>query len=521
MITANGEEQLRIDECFSNETRFEASADGEAWQYKMRKEYAEKESTYPYWQNYDLSVSASVVREISIAEARVIIEKYEWLGCMPVCVRHCYGLFFPHKTDENNWLLGGVTVFSQEYTENRGVWDKYGYTGKIILLSRGVNIHFCPKNANSHLIMESIKLLPEKYKVVTCTIDPLAGEIGTIYQSCNFVYVGVMRKNKKRSGWLIDGKLYGSRSLYQRFGVRKREDVLKRFPQAKFIQQNAKGRYFYFRGDKRERRENYRAIQHLVKKYPKRTKQVTHMIEIYNEDCIQGMRKLEAESVDLICTDPPYRIISGGNATGKWKYSQMSGALSHESELTKKGKIFEHNDIKFREWLPEVYRVLKPNTHCYIMINPRNLKELWEEAERVGFIWQQLIVWDKGTNLPNKFYMNAYELILMLRKGRQRVINNAGCKNIITIPAAENRNHPTEKPVPLMRLLIENSTDKGEIVLDPFVGGGSTAVACQECERSFIGYEIDENYYRIAQDAINGRIRKYGEAEAQISISDL
>lgn len=244
-------------------------------------------------------------------------------------------------------------------------------------------------------------------------------------------------------------------------------------------------------------------------------------IEIYNEDCLLGFKRLADESVDLVLTDPPYRIISGGNATGKWKYSQMSGALSHQSELTRQGKFFKYNDIKFCEWLPDVYRVLKPNTHCYIMTNPRDLKELWEEAEEVGFVWQQLLMWDKGTNLPNRFYMNAYELILMLRKGGQRTINDPGCKNIITIPAVENRNHPTEKPVPLMRLLVENSTNEGEIVLDPFVGGGSTAVACQESGRNFIGFEIDEDYYRIAQDAVNGRIRKYGEAEAQISISDL
>lgn len=268
------QEQIRMEEFFSDETRFEASLYGdtsEAWQYKMRKEFAEKEKAYPYWEKYNLSIKDSVVREITYTEAKSVIDKYEWLKCMPVCVKHCYGLFFPHKYNPNDWLLGGVTVFAQEYAENTGVWDKYGFAGKMILLARDVNIHFCPKNANSHLIMESIKLLPERYKVVTCTIDTLAGEIGTIYQSCNFVYVGVMRKNKTRIGCIIDGKLYGSRSLKQKFGTSSKTEILKRFPQAVFIQQNAKGRYFYFRGDKRERRENYRAIRHLVKDYPKRS----------------------------------------------------------------------------------------------------------------------------------------------------------------------------------------------------------------------------------------------------------
>lgn len=242
---------------------------GEAWQYKMRKEYAKEEEVFPYWRDYDLSISNSVVREIDFVTAKRVIEKYEWLGCMPVCVRHCYGLFFPSKS-RNGWLLGGVTVFSQEYAENTGVWDKYGYTGKIILLSRGVNLHFCPKNANSHLIMESIKMLPSKYEVVTCTVDNLAGEVGTIYQSCNFKYVGVMRKGKERTGCVINGKLYGSRALRQKFGTQKKEVILRKYPNAQFVKQKSKGRYFYFRGDKRTRRKNFNQIKSLIEPYPKR-----------------------------------------------------------------------------------------------------------------------------------------------------------------------------------------------------------------------------------------------------------
>ena len=254
-------------------SRFELSVQsdtvGTAWQYLVRERYSQEEQFNPYWEEYELQVDKSVVREISYTEAKSVIEKYEWLGCMPVCVRNCYGLFFPHKTG-HGWLLGGVTVFSQEYTENMGVWDKYGYTGKIILLARGVNLHFCPKNANSHLIMESIKMLPPQYEVVTCTIDNLAGEVGTIYQACNFCYVGSMRKNKTRTGCLIDGKLYGSRALRQKYGTQVKDKILEIRPDAQFIEQKAKDRYFYFRGDKKTRRQNKAAIQDLIKPYPKR-----------------------------------------------------------------------------------------------------------------------------------------------------------------------------------------------------------------------------------------------------------
>ena len=259
-----------------NENRYlqslESDEVGEAWQYKMRQSFATKEEKDKYWQRYDLSVLKSIVKEITYSEAKAVIEKYEWLGCMPVCVRHCYGLFFPSLSDEDDWLLGGVTVFSQEYAENQGVWDKYGYTGKIILLARGVNLHFCPKNANSHLIMESIKLLPEQYKVVTCTVDNLAGEVGTIYQACNFDYVGVMRKGKERTGFLINGKLYGSRAIRQKYGTQKKDEIKKLIPDVKIIKQKSKGRYFYFRGNKREVRELRKPILHLIKEYPKRGK---------------------------------------------------------------------------------------------------------------------------------------------------------------------------------------------------------------------------------------------------------
>ena len=243
---------------------------GEAWQYKMRQSYADEEKEDRYWEGYDLTIKNSIVREITLSEAKAVIDKYEWLGCMPVCVRHCYGLFFPSLTKPDDWLLGGVTVFSQEYAENQGVWDKYGYTGKIILLARGVNLHFCPKNANSHLIMESIKLLPDKYRVVTCTVDNLAGEVGTIYQACNFDYVGVMRKGKERTGFLINGKLYGSRAIRQKYGTQKKSEIEKLIPDVKIIKQKSKGRYFYFRGDKREVRELRKAIKPLIKEYPKR-----------------------------------------------------------------------------------------------------------------------------------------------------------------------------------------------------------------------------------------------------------
>lgn len=237
------------------------------------------------------------------------------------------------------------------------------------------------------------------------------------------------------------------------------------------------------------------------------------MIDLRLGDCLEKMKQIPDGSIDLVVTDCPYKIVSGGcsnDAVKIGRYAQVSGVFAKRLDQTadaaaiadtKAGKLFAHNDIQFREWLPEVYRVLRPGTHCYVMISPRNLKELWTAAEDAGFAFQNLIVWDKGTATPNRWYMQCYELILMLRKGPARKINNKGTKNMLRIPnIVRTKKHPTEKPVELMRVLVENSTAPGETVLDPFMGVGGVGIACKNTGRNFIGMEIDENYFRIAEE---------------------
>lgn len=220
------------------------------------------------------------------------------------------------------------------------------------------------------------------------------------------------------------------------------------------------------------------------------------MIKLLQGDCLELMKDIPDGSVDLVVSDIPYRLISGGciNSTVYFK--------SIPSVYVKQGKIFKHNNIKFSEWLPSVYRVLKGNSHCYFMVNGRNLKDLQTEAEKVGFTYQNLLVWDKGNCMPNRYYMNACEFILFLRKGNAKNINNLGSKTIIRVPNVRNKTHPTEKPVDLMKILIENSSNENDIVLDPFMGSGSTGIACLNTNRSFIGIELDKNYFDIAEKRI-------------------
>ena len=230
------------------------------------------------------------------------------------------------------------------------------------------------------------------------------------------------------------------------------------------------------------------------------------------------MKEIPDNSIDLVVTDCPYRIVSGG-CTNIPRKDEPRGIFNRRSTFTQKnsksGKLFDCNDIKFEQWLPDVYRVLKEESHCYIMINARNLKNLQVQSEKAGFKFQQLLVWNKGNATPNRYYLNACEFILMLRKGKAKNINNMGTKSILSIPNIRGgKSHPTEKPVELMKIFIENSSNEGDTVLDPFMGSCPTGEACANTNRYFIGMELDEKYFNIAQKRINTKLeRKVSECQ--------
>ena len=121
----------------------------------------------------------------------------------------------------------------------------------------------------------------------------------------------------------------------------------------------------------------------------------------------------------------------------------------------------------------------------------------------MGFKFQNIIIWNKGNVTPNRYYLNAYEMILMLRKGNAKNINNMGTKNILDIKNIRgSKTHPTEKPVELNEIFIQNSSNNSETVLDPLMGTGSCGIACKKLGRNFIGIEIDKKYYEIAKERI-------------------
>lgn len=242
-----------------------------AWQRRVREERAitDRDNLFgAWWEDLDTDIKKATVRAIDQSTATSLIEQYEWMGRMPAIVSHCFGIYF-------DGALGGCVVYSPEYGENLGIWDRYGWTGKIVLLSRGACVHWAHPHAASKLIASSMRMLPAHLEVVTATVDDLAGEVGTIYQACNFTYIGRMRADNPRSsgswpereGILIDGQLYTGRTLRHRLGTQDRAAVLRAYPNAQFVTQQAKGRYVYFR---KNRKRHLATIADLVQAYPKR-----------------------------------------------------------------------------------------------------------------------------------------------------------------------------------------------------------------------------------------------------------
>lgn len=227
-------------------------------------------------------------------------------------------------------------------------------------------------------------------------------------------------------------------------------------------------------------------------------------MKLYKGDCLEVMKDIPSESVDLIVTDPPYRTISGGNKSTKWKSGYSTSVLSEND-----GKIFEHNDINHLDWLKESYRVLKNNSHIYIMTNLLNLFTIQQLAERVGFKTHNLLIWEKNNANANRWYMKNCEYVLFMRKGNAKTINNPSSKTVHKFNnIIGNKLHPTEKPVELMELYILNSSKEGETVLDPFMGSCSTGVASVNTNRNFIGIEKDEGYFEIAKERIENHTQQ-------------
>lgn len=204
-------------------------------------------------------------------------------------------------------------------------------------------------------------------------------------------------------------------------------------------------------------------------------------------DAIEHMQSMPDECIDMIFTDPPYRVISGG-MVGCAERGQFKMHTANP-------QLFKHNSVSISDYMTQFYRLLKPGTHCYVMTNNLNLRELLNVAESVGFGFHNLLVWRKNTCNANRWYMKEMEMVCFFYKKPAKRIVNAGSKQIFEAPNPRDKRHPTEKPIELMQHYIENSSAVGDLVLDPFAGSGSTAIAAQRLGRRWLSIEMDPVFY--------------------------
>lgn len=223
-------------------------------------------------------------------------------------------------------------------------------------------------------------------------------------------------------------------------------------------------------------------------------------VKLIHGNCMETLANIPNESVTLLITDPPYKTTSRGNA------GNSGGML--KKDINKKGQVFTYNDIDCVEYAPEFYRILKDGSHCYVMTNHVNLIHMLNTFTECGFHFIKSLIWNKGNKIMGQYYMSQYEYILFFRKGKGVKINNCGTSDILSVPNVKLKDgngknlHDTEKPVELMRILVENSSRENDTVIDPFMGIGSTGIACVDSHRRFIGIEIDDRYYNIAKKRI-------------------
>jgi DNA modification methylase len=216
---------------------------------------------------------------------------------------------------------------------------------------------------------------------------------------------------------------------------------------------------------------------------------------LYLGDAMQIMPHLPAS--DLAVSDVPYSLTTGGVSKSSKTMSGIFAAHNYAND----GQLIMAT-VPFPDMMAAIHGALVDDADCYVMANDKNVLPLGNAAIDAGFGLHNILPWDKITPTANRWYMKHVEFTLYLWKGRARTINNPSAKQLVRGGLDKIAGHPTEKPVPLMAEYIRNSSQPGQVVLDPFMGSGTTGVAALQLGRRFVGIEIDPGFFAMACDRI-------------------
>lgn len=208
------------------------------------------------------------------------------------------------------------------------------------------------------------------------------------------------------------------------------------------------------------------------------------MVDLRKGDCLELLKSLQDNSVDLVVTDPPFGVnFQSHRRKEKYEHIQNDDNLEFLPEL-----------------MVELNRVLKPDTHIYMFCVFKTIDVFKQEFEKY-FELKNIIIWNKGNFGTGNYYRFKYEMVLFGQKGNKPMKNHSFA-DVLDCNGTGNEFHPTQKPIDLLKIFIQNSSDENGVVLDTFMGSGSTGIACKQLNRNFIGFEIDDEYFRIAQERI-------------------
>lgn len=235
---------------------------------------------------------------------------------------------------------------------------------------------------------------------------------------------------------------------------------------------------------------------------------------IYNMDCLDLMRKIKDNTIDLIFADPPYNL---SNSNFKMKFIKSGGT----DLTTNKGSWDRYSDAEFEEftkkWLSECFRILKKSGSVWVAGTYHNIYLVGYIMKKIGFEILNEVLWHKSDATPNLSctrFVADHENFIWARKGKGNIFNydimkkiNGG-KQMRSIwtrgkTAGGKKMHPTQKPEWLLERIIMATSKPSNIVFDPFIGSGTTAVVAKKYGRSYLGSELDQDYYKKALQRIN------------------
>jgi len=229
---------------------------------------------------------------------------------------------------------------------------------------------------------------------------------------------------------------------------------------------------------------------------------------IWLGDCLEFMRQLPDACVDMVMTDPPYGLnCNDGDLISRWEAALGRGPAGPPRPIP--GDSRQDWLFGLPLWMDQFNRLLRHGGCCCCCCGGGGPQPIFAEMalemdRAIGF--KQAVVWDKGGLGMGWHYRRSYEFVLVAQK------RGVSCKwyggdsesNVVRIgkliPQADH--HPTEKPVNLMGHFIRLHTAPGDVVLDPFLGSGTTAVACERLGRRWVGCEINPEYAALAEKRI-------------------